>query len=296
MRRDSLIIIAGSASPKLAARVATQLKCPLLKPELKHFPDGELYVRLDTKLEGKHVVIVQSASQPQNDNLIELFLMLDAAKDLGARHVTAAVPYLTSLWQDKRFKPGEATSAHTICKLIEHAGADDFLTVDMHNDGVIQNFSIPTYNLTAIPLLGQYLAKLKLQDPIILGIDKGLLERVRRVAVELKADYDYLEKRRVAPKKTAIQPKHLDVAKRDVVLVDDIISTGSTIIEATRILRRQRAHKIYAACTHPVLAGDALQKILKVDVQAVIATDTIEHRTSVVSVAPLIAGAIHQGF
>jgi ribose-phosphate pyrophosphokinase len=291
-----LIIIAGSASPKLAARVAKQLKCPILNPEIKRFPDGELYVRFDAKLEGKHVVIVQSTHHPQNDKLIELFLLLDAAKDLGARHVTAAVPYLTYARQDKRFKPGEATSAHTICKLIEHAGADDFLTVDMHNDGVIQNFSIPTYNLTATPLLGQYLAKLNLQDPVILGIDQGSLERVRRVAAELKADYDYLGKRKVTPKKITIRPKHLKVAKQDVVLVDDIISTGGTIIEATRILRRQRARKIYAACTHPVLVEDALPKILKVGVRAVIATDTIEHRTSVVSVAPLIAGAIQQGF
>lgn len=253
-------------------------------------------MRLDNKLEEEHVVIVQSTHHPQNDNLIELFLLLDAAKDLGARHVTAAIPYLTYARQDKRFKPGEATSAHTICRLIEHAGADDFLTVDMHNNGVIQNFSIPTYNLTAMPLLGQYLAKLKLQEPVILGIDQESLERVRRVAAELKADYDYLGKLKVSPKKITIQPKHLEVAKRDVILVDDIISTGEIVIEATQILRRQRARKIYAACTHPVLSGDALQKILKVGVHAVIATDTIEHRTSVVSVAPLIAGAIRQGF
>lgn len=291
-----MIIIAGSASSKLAERVARQLNCPLLNPEIKRFPDGELYVRLDNKLEEEHVVIVQSTHHPQNDNLIELFLLLDAAKDLGARHVTAAVPYLTYARQDKRFKPGEATSAHTICRLIEHAGADDFLTVDMHNNGVIQNFSIPTYNLTAMPLLGQYLAKLKLQEPVILGIDQESLERVRRVAAELKADYDYLGKLKVSPKKITIQPKHLEVAKRDVILVDDIISTGEIVIEATQILRRQRARKIYAACTHPVLSGDALQKILKVGVHAVIATDTIEHRTSVVSVAPLIAGAIRQGF
>ncbi len=291
-----MITIAGSASSKLAERVAKQLKCPLLNPEIKRFPDGELYVRLDNKLEEEHVVIVQSTHHPQNDNLIELFLLLDAAKDLGARRVTATVPYLTYARQDKQFKPGEATSTHIICKLIEHAGADDFLTVDMHNNGVIQNFSIPTFNLTAMPLLGQYLAKLKLQDPVILGIDQESLERVRRVAIELKADYDYLGKPKVALKKITIQPKHLEVAKRDVILVDDIISTGGTIIEATRILRSQRARKIYAACTHPAVTEDTLQKILKAGVQAVIATDTIEHRTSVVSVAPIIAGTIQQGF
>ncbi|MDH5443052.1 MAG: ribose-phosphate diphosphokinase [Candidatus Hadarchaeaceae archaeon] len=291
-----MIIIAGSASPKLAARVAKQLKCPILNPEIKRFPDGELYVRLDTKLNEKNVAIVQSASQPQNDNLIELFLLLDAAKDLGARHVTAAVPYLILPQRDKLFKPGESTGTHTICKLIEHAGADDFLTVDMQNDGVIQNFSIPTYNLTAMPLLGQYLTKLKLQDPVILGIDQGSLEHVRNVAAELNANYDYLVKRKVSQKKITTQPKHLEVAKRDVVLVDDIISTGGNIIEATRILRRQRVRKIYVACTHPAVSEDTLQKILKAGVHSVIATDTIEHRTSLVSVAPIIAGAIQQGF
>lgn len=288
-----MIIIAGSASPKLAAKVAKQLKCSLVKPELKRFPDGELYVRLNAKLEEKHVVIVQSTRHPQNDNLIELFLLLDAAKDLGARRVTAAVPYLAYARQDKRFKPGEAISAHTTCKLIERGEADDFLTVDVHDDGIVRNFSIPAYNLTAMPLLGQYLAKLKLQNPIILGADQGSLERARRVAAELRANYDYLEKRRVTPKKVTIQPKHLKVTGRDVVLVDDIISTGGTIIEATQILRRQRARKIYAACTHPVFARNALRKILRAGVQAVIATDTIEHQTSVVSVASIIAEAIH---
>ncbi len=288
-----MIIIAGSASLKLAAKVAKQLKCSLVKPELKRFPDGEFYVRLDAKLKGEHVAIVQSTCHPQNDNLIELFLLLNAAKDLGARRVTAAVPYLAYAQQDKRFKPGEAISAHTTCKLIERGGADDFLTVDMYDDGIMRNFSIPAYNLTAMPLLGQYLSKLELQKPVILGIDQGSLERARRVAAELRADYDYLKKRRMTPKKITIQPKHLEVAGRDVVLVDDIIRTGSTIIEATQILRRQRARKIYTACTHPVFAGNALRKILRAGVQAVIAADTIEHRTSVVSVASIIAEAIH---
>ncbi len=291
-----MIIIAGSASSKLAGRVAKQLKCPLLTPEIKHFPDGELYLRLDNKLEGEHVVIVQSTHHPQNDNLIELFLLLGAAKDLGAQRVTAAVPYLTCARQDKRFTLRKATSNHTICKLIEQAGADDFITVDMHNNGAMQNFSIPIYNLTAMPLLGQYLAKLKLQDPVILGVDQESLECVQRVAAELKADYDYLGKPKVSPKKPTTEPKHPETSKRDVVLVEDIINTGEAIIKATRILRRQRARKIYAVCTHPVLAENTLQKILKAGAHAVIATDTIEHQTSVVSVAPIITRAIQQGF
>ncbi len=287
-----MIVIAGSASPKLATQVAKALKCPLTKPELKRFPDGELYVRANADLGDEHAVIVQSTCYPQNDNLIELSILLDTAKDLGAKRVTAVVPYLAYARQNKRFKPGEAISIRTICKLIEHAGADDFLTVDVHQDEIMRNFSIPAYNLTAMPLLGKYIAGLGLHYPVILGADQGALERARRVAAELVADYDYLEKKRITPKKVATRPKRLEVSKRDVVLVDDIISTGGTIIEAAKILKRQGARKIIAACTHGVLAGDVLRKISAAKVKPVIVTDTIESRVSMVSAAPVIAGAI----
>lgn len=287
-----MIVIAGSASPKLAARVAKLLNCQLLKPKLRRFPDGEIYVRLDAKFDGEYAIVVQSTCRPQDNNLIELFLLLDAAKDLGAKRVTAVVPYLAYARQDKRFKPGEAVSIYTICKLIESAGADHFLTVDVHEDGVLRRFSIPAYNLTAMSLLGQYLAKLGLKDPVILGADQGSLGRAKRVAAELMADYDYLEKKRITPEMVETKPKRLDVAKRDVVIVDDIISTGGTVIKAAKILKRQRARKIYAACTHAVLTGDALRRMLASGVEKIIATDTIEHSTSVVSVAPAIVEAI----
>ena len=288
-----MIVIAGSASPKLSARVAKQLGCQLVKPELWRFPDGEFYVRIGAGLGDEHAVVVQSTCYPQNDNLIELCLLLDAAKDLGAKRVTAVVPYLAYARQDKRFKPGEAISLRTASKLISQAGADDFITIDLHEEGSTRNFSIPAYSLTAMSLLGQYLNRLGLKDPAILGADQGAGERARRVAVEMGVDHDYLEKRRIAPDKVITQPKRMSIAKRDVVLVDDIISTGFTIMEAARILRRQGARGVYAACTHPVLAGRALQRLRAAGVKRVIATDTIEHRTSVVSVAPLIAKAIH---
>ena len=287
-----MIVIAGSASPKLATRVAKALKCPLTKPELKRFPDGELYVRVDASLRDEHAVIVQSTHYPQNDNLIELSILLDTTKDLGAKRVTAVVPYLAYARQDKRFKPGEAISIRTVCKLIERAGADDFLTVDVHQDEIMRNFSIPAYNLTAMPLLGEYIAGLGLHYPIVLGADRKALERARKVAAELVTDYDYLAKKRITPKKVETQPKRLEVSKRDVVLVDDIVSTGGTIIEAAKILRRQGARKIIAACTHGVFAGDALRKISAAKVKQIIATDTIESRASVVSAARVIAGAI----
>jgi len=288
-----MIIIAGSASPELSARLAKHLKCQLVRPELRRFPDGEFYMRIGAELKGKHALVVQSTCNPQNDNLIELCFLLDAAKELGAARVTAVVPYLAYTRQAKRFKPGEAISIHTVCKLIERAGADDLITIDAHHDEITRNFSVPAYNLTAMPLLGRYINGLKLKDPVVLGADKGASERAKQVALEMGVDYDHLEKQRITAEKVVVQPKRLHVANRDVVIVDDIISTGGTIIEAAKVLRSQRARSIYSACTHAVLAGKALQRIRSAGIRRVIATDTIEHQVSVVSVAPLIANTIH---
>lgn len=290
---QDMIVIAGSASPILSKRVAKQLNCQMVEPEIKRFPDGEMYVRIGAELKGEHAVVVQSTYCPQNDNLLELCFLLGGAKDLGAERVTAVVPYLSYARQDKRFKPGEVISLHAVSKLISQSGADEFITVDVHEEHSTRNFSIPAYNLTAMPLLGRYLNGLKLKDPVVLGADQGAAERAKRVAVELGVEHDYLEKRRVTPEQVVTRPKRLDVARRDVVIVDDIISTGGTIIGAAKILRKQRARSIYAACTHPVLVGKALPRLRAAGVKRVIGTDTIEHKVSAVSVAPLIAKAIH---
>ena len=291
--RVNLIVITGSASPKLSARVAKQLKCPLVKPELKHSPHGETYVRIGTKLEGKHAIVVQSTPYPQNDNLMELFFLLSAAKNSGARCVTAVVPYLAYARQSKRSKPGEAISAQTICQLIGHE-ADELFVVDIHDVKIMKNFLTPARDLTAAPLIGQYFSRLNLKRPLVLGPDQKAFKLACRAAAELGAESDYLKKKRVTPTKVTTSTKSLDVAGRDVVIIDDIISTGGTIIEAIKSLKRCRAHRIYAACTHAVLVGNALQKITATGVAKVIATDTIETQVSTASVAPVIAEAVRK--
>ena len=285
-------VIAGSASGLLAGRLAKALGCQLIKPEIRRFPDGETYVRIPKDVKGEHAVVVQSTCAPTNDNLIELFLLLDTVKDLGAKRVTAVVPYFGYARQDKRFKSGEAISVRTVCKLIERAGADELFTVDIHEDEIMKNFAIPAHNLSAMSLIGRYLAKLHMRAPAIMGADQGSLARARRAAAELAVEYDYLEKTRLTPTKVLTKPKRLDVAGRDVVIIDDIICTGGTVVDAAKVLKKQKARKIYAACTHPVLVNNALKKISAAGVRKVIATDTIEHKTSTISVAPLIAGAI----
>lgn len=292
-----MLIVAGSASSKLAERVAKQLKCELTKPELRLFPDGELYVRIPADVKGKDVAIIQSTCHPPNQNYMELFLLLDAARDLGAEEVTAIMPYFAYARQDKRFKEGEAVSLRTVVKLIESVGTDRVYTVDMHAHriGNVQKiFKIPARNLTAAPLLAKYLAdNYQLKDPVIIGPDEESRQWAKMAGKALGTDWDYMVKKRLGPEEVEIKPRKLEVEGRDVMVIDDIISTGETMMEAIKILKKHRARKIYAVCTHAVLAGDALGKVRKAGAEDIFATDTIEHKISKVSVAPIIADAIH---
>ncbi len=287
----TLIVIGGSASPKLSARVSRLLRCRLVRPELKRFPDGELYVRIKADLRRRHVVVVQSTPAPQNDNLMELLLLLHTSSELGARKITAVVPYLAYARQDKRFKPGEAVSLRTVARLVESAGADELITVDIHEEHSLDDFTIPARNLTAMPLLGQYLKRLRLKRPVVIGGDQGSEPRAKMVAQPLGAPYDYLVKHRITPTRVVTKPKKLDVRGHEAIIADDIISTGGTVIEAARILKRQGAARIYAVCTHGVFAHNALKRLQRAGI-TVVSTDTIEGPTSRVSVAPLVAQAL----
>ncbi len=292
-----MLIVAGSASSKLAERVAKQLKCELTKPELRRFPDGELYARIPADVEGEDVAIIQSTCYPPNQNFMELFLLLDAVRDIGAKKVTAIVPYFAYARQDKRFKEGEAVSLQTVVKLIESVGTDKVYTVDMHAHriGDIQKiFKIPAQNLTAAPLLAKYLTdNYQLEDPVIIGPDEEAERWAKGAGEFLDADWDYMIKKRLGPEEVEIKPRKLEVEGRDAMVIDDIISTGGTMVEAIKILKKHGARKIYAACIHAVLAGDALKKVRKAGAEDIFATDTIERNISKVSVAPLIADAIH---
>ena len=284
-----MIVIAGSASPKLSAQVVSLLGAELVNAEIRHFPDGELYVRIDADLRRKPVAIIQSTCPPQNANLVELLLLLDTAKVLGAKRIMAVVPYLAYTRQDKRFKSGESISLRTISKLISQSGAEELITMDIHQEETLGNFSIPAFNQTSMPLIGRYLKGLDLRNPIIIGADQGSMKRATLVALELDAEHYHLEKRRITPENVIIYPKNLSVQNRDIVMVDDIVSTGGTIIGATKMLQEQGARDVYVACAHPVLAGNAMQKLKDAGIKQIIATNTIEKDVSVVSVAPLIA-------
>jgi len=285
-----LIVVSGPASQDLGRKVAAMLKSKIVSVIFKAFPDGESYLRLDGDVKGEEVVIVQTTGPPQDMHLIQLFLMVDAAKNLGAKRVTAVVPYLAYARQDKRFLPGEAISIETFIKLIEASGTDQFLTVNIHEESVLKKFSIPAENLSAITLLAEHFKKKGLAGAFSLAPDKGALELAKEADKVLDGGCGWLQKQRDRlTGEIQVEEKLFNIKGRDVIVFDDIISTGGTIAAAVKMLKTQGARRVYAACAHPLLVGEAQRKIMEGGAEEIVGTDCVPSLVSVVSVAPLIA-------
>lgn len=282
------LIIGGSASQKLAAKVAWALDKKLIPIETRRFPDGERYIRIKDDVP-KEVVVVQSTGYPQDENLMELFLLLKNLKSLGVERIRVVIPYFGYGRQECRFKSGEAISAVIIAELLEAAGASEIYSVNLHEKNIKQFFNIPVYEISAMPIIANYINE-TIEDPIIIGPDKGALGFAEEISDILNCECDYLEKIRLSPEKVETKLKNLDVLNRDVVIIDDIISTGGTIVNASKILGDLGANKVVVGCVHPVLVEDALLKIFTAGVDDVFATDTLKSDVSTISVASAIAG------
>jgi ribose-phosphate pyrophosphokinase len=293
-----MIVLGGSASIDLAGKIAKELNAKHGEMEVKRFPDGEKYVRVLDDVKDHDVVAVQSLYRNPDEYIMELLLLVDALKDLGARSITGVVPYLAYARQDARFKPGEAMSSLTIAKLFETVGMTSFMTVDTHLhrlEDVSKVFHIPAYNLSAMPLLGRYaIENLDPKKPIVVGPDEEAAPWASTVARELDAEHTVFHKKRVSSTKVEIDTGDVDFEGRDVVFADDIISTGGTIAESARACSRKGARRIFVLCTHPVLADGAIDRMKAAGVRRVIGTDTIPSSVSKVSVAPVIADGIRK--
>jgi len=288
-----MIVVPGPASQDLGRKVADMLKSRVVSVIFKTFPDGESYLRLDGDVKGEEVVVVQTTGPPQDMHLMQLFLMIDAAKDLGAEKVTAVVPYLAYARQDKRFLLGEAISIETFIKLIEASGTDRFLTVNIHEESVLKKFSIPAENLSAITLLAKHFKNKGLAGAFSLAPDMGALELVKEADKVLNGGCGWLRKERDRlTGEIRVEEKLFNVEGRDVIVFDDILSTGGTIATAVKMLKTQGARRVYAACVHPLLVGEAQRKIMQSGAEEIVGTDCVPSPVSVVSVAPLIAEAL----
>ena len=282
------MIIGGSASQKLAAKVAWSLGENLTPIETRRFPDGERYIRIKGEVL-RDVVVIQSTGYPQDENLMELFLLLKNLKSLGVERTRVVIPYFGYGRQERRFKSGEAVSAVIVAELLEAAGASEIYSINLHEKNIKEFFNIPVHEISAMPLIANYIEQ-QIDNPMIIGPDKGALGFAQEVSGILKCECDYLDKVRISPEKVEMKPKNLDVEGRDVVIIDDIISTGGTIVSASKILRDLGANKVVVGCVHPVLVEDALLKIFAAGVDDVFATDTLKSDVSNISVAPLLSG------
>ena len=288
-----MIVVPGPASQDLGRKVADMLKSKIVSVVFKTFPDGESYLRLDDDVKGEEVVIVQTTGPPQDAHIMQLFLMVDAAKDLGAKRVTAVVPYLAYARQDKRFLSGEAVSTKTLIKLIEASGIDRFLTVNIHEESVLKKFRVPAESLSAMTLLAEHFKKKGLAGAFSLAPDKGALELANEADQVLAGGFGWLRKERDrSTGEVCVEEKRFGVQGRDVIVFDDIISTGGTIAAAAKMLKMQGARRVFAACAHPLLIGEAGKKIIQCGAEEIVGTDCIPSPVSVVSVAPLIAAAL----
>ncbi|RJS89371.1 ribose-phosphate diphosphokinase [Candidatus Bathyarchaeota archaeon] len=284
-----MIVIPGPSSPGLGEKVAEGLGVEVVPVEHRLFPDGESYIRLKGSVRGEEVVIVQTTSPPQDRHLIQLFLLARTAKDYGAEKVVAVVPYLAYARQDKRFLEGEALSIDVVIRLIEASGVDALLTLDIHSPDVLERFTIPVKSLSAIPLIAEHLKAKGFEGAFSLSPDKGAIELAKMGDAVLGGGYDALEKARDRHTgEVRTREKRLPVEGRDVIIFDDMISTGGTMALAVGLAKKCGARRVVAACTHPLLVGRAVERILEAGADEIVGTDSVPGPHSVVSVAPLI--------
>ncbi len=284
------MIIGGSASQSLASQVAIELNDKLCSLETKKFPDGERYLRIKEDIpEDEKVIIVQSTGYPQDENMMELFFILDTLSDMNITDITVVSPYLGYSRQERRFKEVECISAKATARLIQTFGVKRLISVNLHEDSICELYDIPVDNLSAMPAIAEHIKETFEVKPVILAPDKGAQNFAKEIATILDTDYDYLEKVRLSPEVVETKTKNISVQDKSVVIIDDIISTGGTIVNAIEILKEQGAVSVDVFCVHPVLVNDAVLKINAAGAKSVQATNSLKSDVSVISLAKTIA-------
>ncbi|MCJ7587744.1 MAG: ribose-phosphate pyrophosphokinase [Candidatus Aminicenantes bacterium] len=295
-------IFSGSSNPVLAREIVRYLKMDLGKSVLQRFNDGEIRFYIDENVRGEDVFVIQSGSPDANFHLMELFLMVDAFKRASAERITVVLPYYCYARQDWKDRPRVPISARLVADLIEKAGANRVLTMDLHSPQIQGFFSIPVDNLMAAPVLAHHIQRLKLRDLIVISPDAGGVGRARVMAKRVKAMLAIIDKRRPAPGIAEVLHVIGDVKGLDCVIFDDMVDSAGTLVLSAEALKREGAHRIFAACTHPVLSGRAVEKIMGSLIERIIVTNTIPlteaskvcPKIEVLSVAELFGEAIRR--
>jgi ribose-phosphate pyrophosphokinase len=295
-------VFAGSSNQTLALEIAAYLGIGLGNIALSRFSDGEIHIYIDENVRGEHVFIIQTGSADANFHLMELFLMIDAAKRASAERITAVMPYYCYARQDWKDRPRVPISARLVADLLEQAGADRVLTMDLHSPQIQGFFSVPVDNLMAAPVLEQYIRSLDLENLTIVSPDAGGVGRARYFARRVGAKLAIVDKRRPAPNVAQVLHVIGEVQGKNVILFDDMVDTAGTLVLSANAMADEGAKRIFAACTHPVLSGQAIEKIQKSPIEQLIVTNTIPltdrakacRKIKVLSVAGLFGEAIRR--
>ena len=298
---NKIEVISGNSNRPLAEAVAKELGLPLSNAEVGKFSDGEISITLPQTVRGKDVFILQSTSIPVNDNLMELLIMIDACKRASAGRVTAVIPYFGYARQDRKARPRDPITAKLVADILTSAGADRVLTMDLHAAQIQGFFDIPVDHLYGAPILARYFKNKMNEDWVVVSPDVGSVARARNFASRVDASLAIVDKRR--PKANAIEVMNVigDVKGKSCIMVDDMIDTAGTICQGAEALVKNGAKEVYACCTHGVLSGPAMERLIASPIKQIVVLDTINLPESVrnnpkikiLSVAKLVAKAIN---
>ncbi len=297
---DKLAVFSGNAHPELAENICKYLKVKLSSALVSRFSEGEIRVKIDENVRGKDVFVVQPTSPPTNENLMELLIMIDALKRASSQRITTVIPYFGYARQDRKDQPRVPITAKLVANLLTTAGSNRILTMDLHAGQIQGFFDIPVDHLFAVGVFIDYLSKFELKDLVVVSPDVGGIKMARAYAKRLSAGLAIIDKRRISPEKAEVMHILGETEGKNVVIVDDLIATGGSLIEAVEALKKARAKSIWAAITHGVLSGPALERIDKCKgLEKLLITDSIplddnkKHpRIQVLSVADLLGEAI----
>jgi ribose-phosphate pyrophosphokinase len=301
---NGFIIFSGNSNPILSQKICDYLNVQLGGEKVKRFSDGEIQIEIDENVRSKDIYVIQSTCSPVNENLVELLLMLDALKRASADRITAVIPYYGYARQDKKVAPRVPISAKLVADLLTVAGANRIITMDLHAGQIQGFFNIPVDNLFAAPVILDYIKANFPDDLVIVSPDAGGVERARAFAKRLDAGLAIVDKRRDAPNQAKAMAVIGDVTDKVVVILDDMVDTAGTLIEAADAIMRNGAREVHASCAHPVLSGPAIERIENSALKTLFVTDTIPLKNNakvcdkikVHSIAELIGEAIIRSF
>lgn len=297
--RQRLKIFTGNANPALAEEIAQYLGVSVGAARVSRFSDGEIQVKINESVRGADVFIIQPTSEPVNEHLMELLVMVDAVRRASARRITAVIPYYGYARQDRKTRARDPITAKLVANLLYASGARRVITMDLHAGQIQGFFDIPVDHLPGVPLLAQYFMQQQLSDVVVVSPDLGSVQRARDLAERIGAPLAIIDKRRPEPNVSEVMNIIGDIKGKRVLMIDDIIDTAGTITHGAAALKDFGARDIYVGCTHPVLSGPAVERLAKAPIKEVLVTNTIllpQHKMmekiKILSVAPLLGEAI----